>query len=113
MDVTGIFRVLLRMEIRPGSEAEFESAWLEVGRRIAQEPANLGQTLVRCVEEPGVYVVLTDWVDEQAFRTFELGDAHVENRRLLQPYRVGGDMTLTRVVHDLGGAPRPLQGAAT
>jgi heme-degrading monooxygenase HmoA len=112
MDVSGAFRVHLRMEIRPDMESEFESTWLDVGRGIAEEPANLGQVLVRSVDEPGVYYVYTDWVDEKAFRTFELSEAHVENRRRLQPYRTGGDMVLTRIVHQLGAGPRPAEGAA-
>ncbi|MHA6763616.1 antibiotic biosynthesis monooxygenase family protein [Streptacidiphilus sp. PAMC 29251] len=112
MDLSGAFRVQLRMEIRRGLESEFERTWLEVGRRIAEEPANLGQVLVRAVEEPGVYYVVTDWVDESAFRTFELSEAHVENRRRLGPYRTGGDMVLTRIVHHLGAQPRPIGGAA-
>ncbi|MCX2185384.1 antibiotic biosynthesis monooxygenase [Streptomyces sp. SKN60] len=95
------FRVLLRMEIRPGTEREFESTWLDIGRRIAAEPANLGQTLIRDVEDTGVYWVITDWTDEPAFRAFETSAAHVDNRRRLQPYRTGGEMRLTRVVHRL------------
>ncbi|MEV5341647.1 antibiotic biosynthesis monooxygenase family protein [Streptomyces sp. NPDC052676] len=95
------FRVLLRMEIRPGTEREFERTWLDIGNGIAAEPANLGQTLIRDVEKTGVYWVITDWTDERAFRSFELSAAHVDNRRRLQPFRTSGEMLLTQVVHHI------------
>ncbi|MDJ1138236.1 NAD(P)-binding domain-containing protein [Streptomyces iconiensis] len=95
------FRVMLRMEIHPGTSTEFERVWWEVGSGIAREPANRGQSLVRSVEDENTYYVITDWADERSFRAFELSEAHVENRRRLQPYRAGGEMTLTRTVHEL------------
>ncbi|MFB7328586.1 antibiotic biosynthesis monooxygenase family protein [Streptomyces sp. NPDC056190] len=94
-------RVILRMEIRPELAAEFERTWLEVARTIARRPANQGQTLVRDIVEPHVYHVLTDWASEAEFRAFELSEEHVENRRRLAPFRTGGDMTVSRVVHHL------------
>ncbi len=98
------FRVLLRMQIRPGMEADFEQTWLDVGGVITSQPANLGQWLMRGVEEAGVYYIISDWVDEPRFREFERSDAHVEHRRRLHPYRSGGSMTTTRVVYHLEGA---------
>ncbi|MCM2423345.1 MULTISPECIES: antibiotic biosynthesis monooxygenase family protein [unclassified Streptomyces] len=97
------FRVILRMEIHPGSHVSFEHTWLEVGRLIALEPTNLGQVLVRSVEEESVYYVITDWRDEPSFREFERSEAHVEHRRRLKPFRTGGQMILTQIVYDLGG----------
>lgn len=109
-------RVILRMDIAPGREAEFEQVWLEIGRLIAGRAANRGQMLVRATEEAGhpveggpVYYVLTDWADEASFREFELSAEHVEHRRRLAPLRTGGSMTVARVVHELG-APEPARG---
>lgn len=95
------FRVILRMEIFPGRGPEFEKVWLEVGRAIARQPANLGQTLMRAEEEDDVYYVLTDWTDEPSFRAFERSEEHVGHRRRLNPFRRGGQMTLTQAVHEL------------
>ncbi|RRQ88642.1 antibiotic biosynthesis monooxygenase family protein [Streptomyces griseofuscus] len=100
----GPVRVVLRMEIVPGREAEFEAVWLEIGRIIARQPANRGQVLARDEEqERPVYHVFTDWADEAGFRAFELSPEHVEHRRRLAPLRTGGTMTVTRIVHDLTG----------
>ncbi|MEU3193209.1 NAD(P)-binding domain-containing protein [Streptomyces sp. NPDC006992] len=95
------FRVMLRMEIHPGKEQEFEETWRQVATGIAREPANRGQKLLRSVEDKSVYHVLTDWTDEPSFRAFELSEAHVENRRRLQPFRRGGEMAVTETVHEL------------
>ncbi|MBO8188072.1 NAD(P)-binding domain-containing protein [Streptomyces spirodelae] len=95
------FRVLLRMEIHPGRRQEFERTWRQVATGIAREPANRGQSLVRSAEDENVYYVLTDWADEPSFRAFELSEAHVENRRRLQPFRRGGEMVVTETVFDV------------
>ncbi|MGP3979153.1 NAD(P)-binding domain-containing protein [Streptomyces sp. 8N114] len=99
------FRVMLRMEIHPGRRQEFERTWRQVAAGIAREPANRGQTLVRSAEDENVYYVLTDWADELSFRTFELSEAHVENRRRLQPFRSGGEMVVTETVYEVPPAP--------
>ncbi|WP_432071012.1 NAD(P)-binding domain-containing protein [Streptomyces sp. AA1529] len=101
------FRVMLRMEIHPGKEQEFEEIWRQVATGIAREPANRGQKLLRSVEDKSVYHVLTDWTDEPSFRAFELSEAHVENRRRLQPFRRGGEMAVTETVHELPPASAP------
>ena len=96
-----VFRALLRFEITPGSAAEFERAWLTVGRRISGHPGNRGQWLMRSDDEEDVFYVLSDWSDERRFREFEHSAAHVENRRRLGPFRRGGWMRIMTVVHTL------------
>ncbi|MFE9383026.1 NAD(P)-binding domain-containing protein [Streptomyces sp. NPDC007025] len=98
---------MLRMEIHPGKEQEFEETWRQVATGIAREPANRGQKLLRSVEDQSVYHVLTDWTDEPSFRAFELSEAHVENRRRLQPFRRGGEMAVTETVHEVPPASGP------
>lgn len=99
-----VFRVMLRMQIRPGMEHEFEKVWLEVGDSVTTHPANLGQWLSRGAEEDGVYYIVSDWVNEPLFREFETSDRHLEHRQKLHPYRSGGSMTTMRVVAALSGS---------
>ncbi|MFC5723788.1 antibiotic biosynthesis monooxygenase family protein [Streptomyces gamaensis] len=99
------FRVMLRMEIKPGLEEEFERVWQEVGTSVTTHPASLGQWLARSRDEEGVYYILSDWADEERFREFEHSARHVEHRRALHPYRRGGTMTTMRVVAHLGPDP--------
>lgn len=103
-----VFRVMLRMLIKPGMESEFERVWLEIGDSVTSHPANLGQWLARADSgdegEDGVYYIVSDWVDEPRFREFETSDRHLEHRKKLHPYRSGGSMTTMRVIAHLPGA---------
>ncbi|NSC21560.1 antibiotic biosynthesis monooxygenase [Streptomyces albus subsp. chlorinus] len=94
----GIFRVILHMEIEPGTGPDFERLWQDIARAISTRSANLGQWLFK---EHGVehsYYVVTDWSDEESFREFELSAPHVRNRERLGRYRRGGWMTTMRIV---------------
>jgi heme-degrading monooxygenase HmoA len=96
-----VFRVLLRAEIIPGQESAFEQAWIGIGNAVTGDPANLGQWLLRSADQESVYYIISDWVDEPSFRTFERSDKHLEHRRRLQPYRSGGSMSTMTMVFDL------------
>lgn len=103
------FRVMLRMQIHRGMEAEFEDTWRAVGDSVTEHPANLAQWLSRAYDESGVggaavYYIVSDWVDEPRFREFEHSERHVRHRERLHPYRSGGSMTTMMVVAHVTGA---------
>jgi heme-degrading monooxygenase HmoA len=98
------YRVVLRMQIRPGLAEPFERAWSDGARVIARERANLGQWLSRSDEEADVYYIVSDWVDEPGFREYERSERHREHRARLHPYRCAGSMTTMRVVDAATGA---------
>jgi heme-degrading monooxygenase HmoA len=102
MEGTRAFRVMLRMQIFPGKEQDFERVWYSVADVVGDNPANIGQWLLKSAEEEGVYYIMSDWVDEARFREFERSEEHVEHRKKLHPYRSHGTMTTLHVVHDLG-----------
>lgn len=104
MSANTVFRVMLRMQIKPGMEAEFERVWQQVGDSVTSHPANLGQWLSRSDEEVAIYYIVSDWVNESKFREFETSDRHLEHRQKLHPYRSGGSMTTMRVVAHLASA---------
>jgi heme-degrading monooxygenase HmoA len=100
----GVFRVMLRMEIRADLEREFEETWCKIGGGITNDPANLGQWLSKSTEENGVYYIISDWVDEHRFRRFERSKDHLAHRAKLHPYRTAGSMTTMRVLYAMTGA---------
>jgi heme-degrading monooxygenase HmoA len=100
------FRVLLRMVAHPGHERDFERAWSQGSPVITGQPANLSQSLARCAEEPGVYWIVSDWVDEPSFRAYEQSAEHLAHRARLHPYRASGSMTTMDVLAELPGAAR-------
>jgi heme-degrading monooxygenase HmoA len=99
-----MFRVMLRMQIKPGLEYEFERTWLAVGESVTSHPANLGQWLSRSEDETGVYYVVSDWVDEVRFREFETSERHLQHRAKLHPFRSSGTMTTMNVVAHMPSA---------
>jgi len=105
------FRVMLRMQIKPGKEAEFERTWAAVGDAVTRHRANLGQWLARSDDEQGVYYIASDWVDEPQFRQFEHSEAHRRHRALLHPLRTGGSMTTAHIVAFMPGSA-PADGSA-
>lgn len=96
-----VFRVMLRLSIIPGMESDFERTWLSVGSVITGQPANLGQWLLKSNDEPGVYYIMSDWVNEPLFREFEHSAEHLGHRTQLHPFRNGGSMATMTVVYDL------------
>jgi heme-degrading monooxygenase HmoA len=103
----GGYRVMLRMQIKPGREREFEEAWARVGTAVTGHRANLGQWLARSDEENGVYYIASDWVDEAQFREFEHSEAHLRHRALLQPMRDSGSMVTAHIVCYMPGRGDP------
>nr|AIW63016.1 monooxygenase [uncultured bacterium BAC-AB1442/1414/561] len=101
-----IFRILLRMEIRPDRCREFEQTWLKVGSAVTNDPGNLAQWLLRGHAEENVYYIVSDWVDEPSFRRFENSPEHVEHRAHLHPFRLTGTMVTMESVYRLGRAER-------
>jgi heme-degrading monooxygenase HmoA len=101
VDCPRVFRVMLRMLIKPGMEEAFERVWSEVGDSVTSDPANLGQWLCRGEDEVGVYYIVSDWVDQTRFREFETSSRHLEHRQKLHPFRAGGSMVTMRIVAHL------------
>jgi heme-degrading monooxygenase HmoA len=97
----GVFRVMLRMQIIPGKEAEFEETWHKVGSAVTGDPANLGQWLLKSNDEANLYYIMSDWVNEPLFRKFERSEGHVGHRAKLHPFRNGGSMATMSVVYHL------------
>ncbi|MFE4638604.1 antibiotic biosynthesis monooxygenase family protein [Streptomyces sp. NPDC056773] len=101
------FRVMLRMEVEPGKEAEFEKAWLVGTEAVTGHPANLGQSLSRedasTSGDKTIYVIISDWTDEPRFREFEESPAHLEHRATLHPFRRGGSFHVMEVLTTIEG----------
>ncbi|MGW4132957.1 antibiotic biosynthesis monooxygenase family protein [Amycolatopsis japonica] len=92
-----VFRVMLRMEIKPGLEEEFEELWVRIADAVTTHPANLDQWLSRS-DEKGIYYIVSDWRDESGFRAFEKSDRHLRHRERLHPFRERGSMDTMHVV---------------
>jgi heme-degrading monooxygenase HmoA len=64
-------RATLHMKVKPGSEAEFESAWHLIAIETMRIPGNLRQALLKDPDEPSTFVVTSDWESREAFGRYE------------------------------------------
>ncbi|MFC8131468.1 antibiotic biosynthesis monooxygenase family protein [Streptomyces sp. NPDC057302] len=97
------FRVMLRLEVVPGKESDFEKAWHQGTDAVTGHPANLGQSLSREAGQESTYVIVSDWVDEPQFRAFEESPAHLEHRATLHPFRKGGSFHVMEILTHIEG----------
>jgi len=95
---------MLRTQVNPGMEQQFERAWLEADADLADEPASLNRSLLRSATEDGVYFIVSDWVNEAGFRAFEGSPRHLVHRAKLHPFRSSGSFTAMHLVHNVAGA---------
>lgn len=79
-----MIRAVLRMEIRPEDNAEFERVWRAVAGAVSEHWGVLQQTLVRDGEGENAYLVISDWPNSEEFRLFERSE---EQDRLTAPLR--------------------------
>ena len=49
------------LDVRPGQQAEFETAFAEAQQIIASMPGYLGLRLMRCIEADSRYLLLVEW----------------------------------------------------
>jgi len=75
------------LPVKPGEEADFESAFAEAKAIIAAMPGFLRLTLSRCLEHPNTYLLLVEW-DRLVDHTegFRGSPQYQEWRRLLHSF---------------------------
>ena len=75
------------LEIRPGTDQEFEAAFREASPIIASMPGYLGHDLHRCIESAERYLFLVRWERlEDHTEGFRLAPEYQEWRRLLHHF---------------------------
>lgn len=75
------------LNVRPGQEAEFESAFAGAREIIAASPGCLSHRLQRCMETPGRYLLLVEWRTlEDHTVGFRQSAAYAEWRRRLHHF---------------------------
>ena len=75
------------LDVRPGQESRFETAFDEARRIIATIPGYLGHELQRCIEKPNRYLLLVRWQRlEDHTEGFRGSAAYQEWKRLLHHF---------------------------
>ena len=75
------------LDVTPGREAEFESAFAEAKAIIASMPGFQSLELHRCIETPSRYLLLVSWERlEDHTEGFRMSPEYQEWRRLLHQF---------------------------
>jgi heme oxygenase (mycobilin-producing) len=67
-----------------------EEAYHEISRSLSGTPGLLGNRLLRDLGGDGAFVVISEWRDVEAFRTWEQGANHRGTTAPLRPYQDQG-----------------------
>lgn len=77
-------RTVVAMRTKKGCEQRFEAEWLSIAEKIQTLDGCLRQDLVRDVDDPRSFLIISDWADRERLDAF----GHSEHReQLLQVIR--------------------------
>lgn len=65
-------------------------AYHQISAELDGTPGLLGNELMRSLTEPASYIVMSEWVSLDAFRTWETGASHRGTTAPLRPYQDSG-----------------------
>ena len=71
------------LQVRPGSETEFEAAFRQAGQYIAATPGYKRHELQRCLEVGGKYLLLVTWETLEAHTISFRGSAQYQEWKKL------------------------------
>lgn len=82
-------RVMVFARIDPAKRAEFEAAYAQATRQVKGTPGHIRDELLRAAEEPGAYVLLSEWETIEAFKAWEDAPIHMQTTTPMRPYWAG------------------------
>jgi quinol monooxygenase YgiN len=97
-----MFRVLLKMRIRLGTDAQFKEVIGDIAGAVAARPGNLGQWVYRDAADPLVYYVISDWAGNKAFWEHESSAEHRSRIARLRGIREDSTMSTMQLVTAMG-----------
>ena len=75
------------LQVRPGTEHEFETAFAAAQAIVAGMPGYISHSLSACIEHPGRYLLLVEWETlEDHTQGFRKSSQYEEWRRLLHHF---------------------------
>jgi|SRR4051812_2636181 len=82
-------RVMVFAKIKTGEEAAFETAYQEVTRKVKGTPGHIRDELLRDTQEPGGYILLSEWESREAFLSWEDAPVHMQTTTPMRPFWAG------------------------
>ena len=73
---------LIFVKVDPSQAAKAESAWKEhCAPLMIKEPGCLSEKLLKCLDEPGEFISLSEWDNEASIERYRRGPAHEEIKK--------------------------------
>jgi heme oxygenase (mycobilin-producing) len=94
-------RVMVFARVDEQRTAEFEAAYAQVTRKVAGTPGHIRDELLRDTDNPGSYVLLSEWVSAEHFLAWENAPVHRELTVPMRPYWTG---RVDRKIFDVAGS---------
>ncbi len=91
-------RVVLTVDIKPGEEGEFEREFRDVAEQVRGSPGLLGQVLCRDPNAPSRYLIMSDWLNREEFRKFEVSPEQDDATAPVRPHRTSVQMQVYDVI---------------
>jgi heme-degrading monooxygenase HmoA len=91
-------RTILRMRAREGCAQEFERAWRSAAAHISRVPGSLRQELIRDIEDPRTFLIVSDWADSAALEAFGPSAARERLTAALRDLRESGEKATYEVL---------------
>jgi heme-degrading monooxygenase HmoA len=86
------------MKVKAGRENDFEQAWALVAEQTKQHPDNCRQALLRDLYDPTQFIITSDWVSQEAFRSFERSEEQDLLTAPLRELRESAKMSIHQLV---------------
>ena len=103
-------RVMVFATIKEGEEANFEAAYAEVTAKVKGTQGHINDELLRRTDQPGSYILLSEWESREAFLAWEDAPVHMNTTTPMRPYWAGRvERVIYDVVHTLKNEPATQQ----
>ena len=79
-------RVMVFARVDPGDHRAFEDAFTTVSSRVRGTPGHVRDELLRSEDDPGAYVLLSEWESREAFLAWEDAPVHREATTPMRPF---------------------------
>jgi heme-degrading monooxygenase HmoA len=82
-------RVMVFARIGPGDRPAFETAFATVSAQVSGTPGHVRDELLRSDDDPGAYVLLSEWESREAFLAWEDAPVHRAATTPMRPFWQG------------------------
>ncbi|GAA0594437.1 hypothetical protein GCM10010174_06980 [Kutzneria viridogrisea] len=96
-------RTVLAMRTREGCEQQFEEAWLSAATQIGTLDGCLRQDLLRDINDPRSYLIISDWADRERLDAFGRSEHRDQLLRVVGELRDSAHRNTYHVLHSLRG----------